>query len=46
MAVKNKVQLITYPDSLGGDLKSLNKVALTKHKMVSHRMCRANHLKK
>ena len=25
MAVKNKVQLITYPDSLGGDLKSLNK---------------------
>lgn len=26
MAVKNKVQLITYPDSLGGDLKSLNKV--------------------
>ena len=26
MTVKNKVQLITYPDSLGGDLKSLNKV--------------------
>jgi sucrose phosphorylase len=26
MAVKNKVQLITYPDSLGGDLKSLNQV--------------------
>lgn len=26
MAVKNKVQLITYPDSLGGDLKSLNNV--------------------
>ena len=24
MAVKNKVQLITYPDSLGGDLKTLN----------------------
>ena len=23
MAVKNKVQLITYPDSLGGDLKTL-----------------------
>ena len=29
MAVKNKVQLITYPDSLGGDLKTLNNV-LTK----------------
>ncbi|OPJ62538.1 sucrose phosphorylase [Clostridium oryzae] len=26
MALKNKVQLITYPDSLGGDLKSLNNV--------------------
>jgi sucrose phosphorylase len=26
MAVKNQVQLITYPDSLGGDLKALNKV--------------------
>ncbi len=26
MPVKNKVQLITYPDSLGGNLKSLNKV--------------------
>ena len=26
MAVKNKVQLITYPDSLGGDLKKLNEV--------------------
>lgn len=26
MAVKNKVQLITYPDSLGGDLKTLRKV--------------------
>lgn len=28
MAVKNQVQLITYPDSLGGDLKSLNQVLL------------------
>ncbi|WP_286906141.1 sucrose phosphorylase [Clostridium sp. UBA1652] len=28
MAVKNKVQLITYPDSLGGDLRKLNKVLL------------------
>jgi len=28
MAVKNKVQLITYPDSLGGDLKTLNNVLL------------------
>jgi sucrose phosphorylase len=28
MAVKNQVQLITYPDSLGGDLKALNKVLL------------------
>ncbi|WP_123040465.1 sucrose phosphorylase [Cohnella candidum] len=26
MALKNQVQLITYPDSLGGDLKSLNQV--------------------
>lgn len=26
MAVKNKVQLITYPDSLGGDLKTLRSV--------------------
>ena len=26
MAVKNKVQLITYPDSLGGDLKALKKL--------------------
>lgn len=25
MSVKNKVQLITYPDSMGGDLKSLKK---------------------
>ncbi|RSK26174.1 sucrose phosphorylase [Bacillus sp. HMF5848] len=30
MAVKNQVQLITYPDSLGGDLKALNSV-LTNH---------------
>jgi len=29
MAVKNQVQLITYPDSLGGDLKALNDVLLT-----------------
>lgn len=28
MAVKNQVQLITYPDSLGGDLKELNNVLL------------------
>jgi len=28
MAIKNQVQLITYPDSLGGDLKALNKVLL------------------
>jgi sucrose 6(F)-phosphate phosphorylase len=28
MAVKNQVQLITYPDSLGGDLHSLNRVLL------------------
>lgn len=26
MAIKNKVQLITYPDSLGGNLKSLHQV--------------------
>ena len=26
MAIKNQVQLITYPDSLGGNLKNLNKV--------------------
>ena len=26
MAVKNQVQLITYPDSLGGDLKTLHEV--------------------
>jgi sucrose phosphorylase len=30
MVVKNQVQLITYPDSLGGDLDSLNHL-LTKH---------------
>ena len=29
MAVKNQVQLITYPDSLGGDLKTLNQVLTT-----------------
>jgi sucrose 6(F)-phosphate phosphorylase len=29
MPAKNQVQLITYPDSLGGDLKSLNRVLLT-----------------
>lgn len=28
MTVKNKVQLITYPDSLGGDLKTLNSILL------------------
>lgn len=28
MTIKNKVQLITYPDSLGGDLKTLNSVLL------------------
>ena len=28
MIVKNKVQLITYPDSLGGDLKTLNHVLI------------------
>jgi sucrose 6(F)-phosphate phosphorylase len=28
MVVRNQVQLITYPDSLGGDLKSLNHVLL------------------
>ncbi|MEH7380544.1 sucrose phosphorylase [Bacillus sp. JJ1533] len=28
MPVKNQVQLITYPDSLGGDLKTLNQVLL------------------
>lgn len=28
MAVKNKVQLITYPDSLGGDLKTLSSILL------------------
>jgi sucrose phosphorylase len=29
MAVKNQVQLITYPDSMGGDLKALNHVLET-----------------
>lgn len=29
MSVKNQVQLITYPDSLGGNLKALNNVLLT-----------------
>jgi sucrose phosphorylase len=29
MPIKNQVQLITYPDSLGGDLKSLNYVLST-----------------
>lgn len=29
MPVKNQVQLITYPDSLGGDLKALNEVLFT-----------------
>ena len=28
MPIKNQVQLITYPDSLGGDLKTLNSVLL------------------
>lgn len=28
MAIKNQVQLITYPDSLGGDLKTLNNVLM------------------
>lgn len=28
MAVKNRVQLITYPDSMGGDLKTLNSMLL------------------
>ncbi len=28
MPVQNKVQLITYPDSMGGDLKTLNEVLL------------------
>ncbi|MGJ7913117.1 sucrose phosphorylase [Neobacillus sp. LXY-1] len=29
MSVRNQVQLITYPDSLGGNLKALNNVLLT-----------------
>ena len=28
MTLKNKVQLITYPDSLGGDLKTLNHILM------------------
>jgi sucrose phosphorylase len=28
MAIKNQVQLVTYPDSLGGDLKTLNDILL------------------
>lgn len=28
MAVKNQVQLITYPDSMGGDLRTLNEILL------------------
>src|SRR5659263_175309 len=28
MTLKNQVKLITYPDSLGGDLKTLNKLLL------------------
>lgn len=28
MGVKNKVQLITYPDSMGGDLKTLNSILI------------------
>jgi len=34
MAVKNKVQLITYPDSLGGNLETLNEILSTKLKDV------------
>ncbi|MBT3321874.1 MAG: sucrose phosphorylase [Anaerolineae bacterium] len=34
MAVKNKVQLITYPDSLGGDLKTLYDVLETDFKDI------------
>ena len=34
MAVKNKVQLITYPDSLGGNLKTLNHVINNQFKDV------------
>ncbi|WP_068786551.1 sucrose phosphorylase [Paenibacillus phocaensis] len=30
MSLKNKVQLITYPDSMGGDLRTLNEM-LTRH---------------
>lgn len=28
MTLKNKVQLITYPDSMGGDLKTLHEILL------------------
>lgn len=34
MAVKNQVQLITYPDSMGGDLKTLNNVLINYFKDV------------
>ena len=34
MAIKNRVQLITYPDSLGGSLRSLNEVLLKHFKDV------------
>jgi len=34
MAIKNQVQLITYPDSLGGDLKTLNNVLIKYFKDV------------
>lgn len=34
MAVKNQVQLITYPDSLGGDLKTLRKVMVENFKDI------------
>lgn len=30
MSLKNKVQLITYPDSMGGNLRTLSEM-LTKH---------------
>jgi sucrose phosphorylase len=30
MAIKNQAQLITYPDSLGGDLQTLNELLLTR----------------
>lgn len=34
MPLKNKVQLITYPDSLGGDLKALNDVLATRFRDI------------